>query len=453
MIVKREFRITNTQWPQFGCNYRDHGTRIKADEEGVMVCRWRMITQFRNAARRMADIPKPFSRTLYHMSAADVEDEKLRGIEDHKSAQWRGTKIRGGSYKAGHSRHGVINLENEDRQPLRIGEGQKYTFGDMFCGAGGASRGALSAGVHVSFACDLDEPSCESYRMNFPNTDLRQENVSDLVIGLKNHDMRLDILHISPPCQYYSPAHTVAGKNDDMNRAILLATREIIYKVRPRIATVEQTFGILREQHTHDFHLLLNCFTANGYSVTWKFVKLTQWGVPQPRKRVIMVASCPGEVHPEMPGPSDFQTSTNMFLAQIDPDATHHDLERLNMDNYPKAPWDGDAILRHTITTSASGECNYHPSGLRPFTVREFAMMQTFPCEHQFVQMQTQAKRQIGNAFPPLAVQYLYEKLLLHLRGVDKACLSKEVEMIEIDGEEEDDLDLVCIGSRDIPRR
>ncbi|ETS78461.1 hypothetical protein PFICI_10523 [Pestalotiopsis fici W106-1] len=441
IMRKRDFKLTNAQWPKFACDYRNFNKDVYlTDNEGHLTCRWRMITEYRNAKARQEQ--RAISRTLYHLSAEDVEDKSLRISDSHKLNKWRGTKTRGGSHNPGVHRHDAVDLDSteDNPKPHIIQRGQKYTFGDIFSGAGGTSCGAEQAGVHVSYACDFDQPSCQSYRMNFPRADVAEANVSDVVANLERKEMRFDMLHLSPPCQYWSPAHTVAGKNDEQNTAILMAAGECINKIRPRIATIEQTYGILRNQHMAHFHLLLNCFTTHGYSITWKYVQLNEWGVPQPRKRVIIVASCPGEVHPKMPGASHVRPSVNQLLNSIPANATFNG----PITPFPerREPWNGNGILRHTMCTNADSSVNYHPSGKRRFNIRELAVLQTFPAHHQFLDAPTQAKRQIGNAFPPLPVKHLYEHLLAHLRKVDLAFFPSEIggldDRVDDDGDDDE---------------
>ncbi|KAF3001660.1 hypothetical protein E8E14_005605 [Neopestalotiopsis sp. 37M] len=450
---KRMFKITNAQWPKFACDFRDFGEDIfLTDEEGHLTCRWRMITEYRNAKAR--EEQRAVSRTLYHLSVEDVEDKNLKISDLHKLNNWRGTKTRGGSYNPG-VRHDAIDLDStedtDNPKPHVIQRGQRYTFGDVFSGAGGTSSGAAQAGVHVSFACDFDRPSCVSYRMNFPRADVWEANVSDVAANLERKELRFDLLHLSPPCQYWSPAHTVAGKDDEQNIAILMSAGECINKIRPRIATVEQTYGILRNKHMAHFHLLLNCFTTYGYSVTWKFVHLNEWGVPQPRKRVIIIASCPGEVHPKMPGPSKFRPSVNQLLRAIPANATFNDPPTPFYER--RQPWNGNGILRHTMCTNADSTVNYHPNGRRRFNIRELATLQTFPAYHQFLAAPTQAKRQIGNAFPPLPVKHLYQHLLAHLREVDLAFFPSEVGELNERNDDDNDNEIVFVRSAEKRRR
>lgn len=198
IVRKRVFKVTNAQWPKFACDYRRYDRDIRrTDEEGDLTCRWRMVTEYRNMDKWKEQ--RAISRTLLHLNADDVKSKNLRVSDSQKLNAWRGTKTRGGSYHPVNNRHDAIDVlgDESNPEPIITDPGQKYTFGDVFSGAGGASCGARDAGVHVSFACDFDGPCCESYMMNFPGADVREENVSDLTVSLERKDMRFDLVHVS----------------------------------------------------------------------------------------------------------------------------------------------------------------------------------------------------------------------------------------------------------------
>jgi hypothetical protein len=173
---------------------------------------------------------------------------------------------------------------------------REYTYGDGFCGAGGATRGALQAGLRVLYGFDHCPTACISWNLNFPYSTCWEMSADELhafatARSTKSHrrgwahlpdenSLRCDILHLSPPCQPFSPAHTVIGQNDDANTASLTAVESLIKLVKPRIVTLEQTFGILREQCRVWFYGLINMFTSQGYSVRWR-VALLQHFVSQ----------------------------------------------------------------------------------------------------------------------------------------------------------------------------
>lgn len=234
-----------------------------------------------------------------------------------------------------------------------------------------------------------------------------------------NWTIRADVLHLSPPCQYFSPAHTQESANDEENIFALFGCRELINKVRPRLVTLEQTFGITHDRHASYLWALIGDMTDQGYSVRWKVIRLCTWGLAQDRKRLIMIAAAPGERLPPFPHPTHAQTgdaqagvvqfrTINDEINRVSVGDDLHNLHQVKKYSPRKAPYDGDR-LAGTITTS--GSTSYHPSGKRSFTLREYACLQSFPKMHRFKGTSTAIKRQIGNAFPPKTVEVLYRHL------------------------------------------
>jgi hypothetical protein len=167
---------------------------------------------------------------------------------------------------------------------------RRYTFGDLFCGCGGASRGATMAGLRVQWAVDREEPMRRSYTRSFPTTRFACVDVFNFVTEKQYEDCRVDILHLSPPCQFFSPAHTTPGAGDEENTAASFVIDHILKNAKPRIATLENTSGLL-ERHPDYFRTVIRQFTSSGYNVRWKVVNLADYGVPQSRRRLLIIAS------------------------------------------------------------------------------------------------------------------------------------------------------------------
>ena len=167
--------------------------------------------------------------------------------------------------------------------------GQRYTFGDCFCGAGGTSRGAIGAGLRVEWGFDFDLGACESYKLNFYRAQVYNLWAHQFS-NLADQDHKVDICHLSPPCQFFSDAHTVYGKDDDMNVASLFAISELLQKAKPRVVTLEQTSG-LAKRHVLFFNSVILMFTAQGFSVRWRILNFADFGLPQNRVRVFIIAS------------------------------------------------------------------------------------------------------------------------------------------------------------------
>lgn len=165
---------------------------------------------------------------------------------------------------------------------------RKYTFGDAFCGGGGMSSGARAAGLRNTWSFDFNMDAVSTYRKNFPDCETYHASASDFV-AFPPEELLVDVVHLSPPCQPHSPAHTIAGKDDDRNEASLFCVKECLEASRPRMVTLEQTDGILNRQEW--FRSLVMCFTDLGFSVSWKVLHGVEYGVPQTRKRLFLLAA------------------------------------------------------------------------------------------------------------------------------------------------------------------
>jgi len=409
----REVIHTNATFPTHRFIDSDGVKTAHSEDRGVLCHRWNLKFLY-PSSHHMKNGGKPVEWEIRHNGATEADPEWA--VPDYVNfIAWRGPKIPGGSHVPnGAPDPAAIDLTVEDdavprRQSLRIAPGQQYTMADMFSGAGGASRGAERAGFKVLVAVDHDQNAVESYRQNFTN--VYHEDITTF-LQRDLSDYKVDILHLSPPCQVFSPAHTVEGQNDDANFAVLFSCADLVGKLKPRLFTLEQTFGILFPRFEPHFHALVQGFTGHGYSVRWKIEYLPEAGLPQKRRRLIMYGSCPGETLPPFapaaygPGLKPFVSAaealTKLRGRTNDP---LHNLRTVKQRNCP--PWDPNALLRNTIT--CSGGSNYHWSGRRDFTLRELATFQGFPIWHRFGP--TGTKRQIGNAFPPVVVRHHYDHL------------------------------------------
>ena len=170
------------------------------------------------------------------------------------------------------------------------------------------------AGLRVVWGFDSWEHACKNWRSNFPWATCYNRPAHDFVEFAKNAEkqgfpglMKVDILHLSPPCQFFSPAHTINGVNDEMNTASLFAVQAVIEVAKPRVVTLEQTFGITWPRFRFYFNALIQMFTTHDFSVRWAIVPLQQWvrippslttqlltpcqGLPQRRHRLIIIAA------------------------------------------------------------------------------------------------------------------------------------------------------------------
>ncbi|KAL7808046.1 S-adenosyl-L-methionine-dependent methyltransferase [Trichoderma aethiopicum] len=403
IVKKRELVMTNAIYPEHCYNGENIGLHIQneqapqrlAEDHGKLTCRWKFAIYF--TMQRQSRATRPEEEVLERVQADEVPVSRYRVSDEGLCNHWRGGRIKGGSWP--HTGSSIIDLESKSssvNMAHRTGSrrlGQKYTLFDSFCGAGGVSRGAQSSGFKV------------------------QGSVDEFIRDTKDRRMRVDVLHLSPPCQYFSPAHTHQSVHDDTNIFALFGCLSLIYKLRPRLITLEQTFGITHERHHHYLRALIGDYTQLGYSVRWKVVRLCTWGSAQDRKRLIILAAAPGEKLPPFPKPTHSETgagglqpwtTVEKAIGSIRVGDDLHNLDSVKYHRPPRAPLD-PRRLAGTITTG--GNEVYYPDGSRDLTIREYACIQGFPKYHKFFGTKTCIRRQIGNAFPPNTVRVLYRHL------------------------------------------
>ncbi|KFA64034.1 hypothetical protein S40285_04203 [Stachybotrys chlorohalonatus IBT 40285] len=419
VLRKRSLVLTNTIYPENRPKTSPfQGETVLSSEDmenfGELVCRWKLSVYFKMVGRRT----RPEEEALERVQGEQVSDDQYRVADEVLCNRWRGGREPGGSWSLDTAQTS-IDLENGSSKTSRVSSTslRKYTLFDSFSGAGGVSRGAKMAGFRVAFAVDKAQAVWDTYQTNFPETKLYKMSIDQFVRTTPNAPIRVDILHLSPPCQCFSPAHTVLSAHDDANIFALFGCNELIKKTRPRIITLEETFGITHERHMVYFRALIGDLTQFGYSVRWKTVRLCTWGSAQDRKRLILIAAAPGEKLPPFPRDTHAETADGglktfttirQAICGIRHGDNQHDLDKIRYYN-PRRPQYNPNQLAMTVTTS--GGNMYYPDGTREFTLREFASLQGFPIYHQFEGNKTATKRQIGNAFPPSTVKVLYEHL------------------------------------------
>ncbi|KJZ75777.1 hypothetical protein HIM_04934 [Hirsutella minnesotensis 3608] len=439
IVKKRLLIITNETWPTHCYSSLSRGSRDaaaserakerekrRAESHGFLVCRWKFTVHFVMQGRNM----RVSEQSLQRLRAVDVSNSYYRTSEEALQNRWRGVCAKGGSWNG--KQHVDLEMDAGTASEATVGRprssGQKYTVFDSFSGAGGVSRGAQSAGFKICYAVDKSEEVWRTYRFNFPDVTLYQTCVQGFIQQTAREHMRVDVLHLSPPCQFFSPAHTHDSVHDDTNISAFFSCHALIKKTRPRMVTLEQTFGIAHERHYHYLRTVIGDLASLDFSVRWKVVPLKTWGSAQDRKRLILIAAGPGYSLPPFPNATHSETSGSglksfttigQAVRSIPPGTQMHNVESARHFRPPKAAYSPNR-LAGTMTTS--GTELYHPSGRREFTLREYACLQGFPNRHRFFGSKTSIRRQIGNAFPPNTVELLYRHLqswMLREDGLD----------------------------------
>ncbi len=159
---------------------------------------------------------------------------------------------------------------------------------DLFCGCGGLSLGFEKAGMDVVAAFDNWPDALAVYRNNFSHPAVRADlaNVSEAVEAIRPYAP--DMIIGGPPCQDFSSA----GKRDEDNGRgdLTVCYAKIVSEIRPEWFVMENVERILRTNKLKD---ALRVFKEAGYGVTYTVLNAALCGVPQKRKRFVMV----GKLH------------------------------------------------------------------------------------------------------------------------------------------------------------
>lgn len=170
----------------------------------------------------------------------------------------------------------------------------KPTAVSLFAGAGGCSLGFQQAGFDVRFATDIDRNAVESYKRNFEETPCEVADVRDLGSEMLLDKVRLrsgelDILLGGPPCQGFSSAGIKSG--EDPRNSLVRHYVRLLKGIRPKWFVMENVEGLLTNDGGLHVRDAVDAFLNAGYSVNLEKIYAQGYGVPQRRKRVLIVGN------------------------------------------------------------------------------------------------------------------------------------------------------------------
>ena len=310
----------------------------------------------------------------------------------------------------------------------------------MFAGIGGICSGFKQAGYEMVWANEIDAATCKSYRHNFGDEwlaeqDVRKVNPKDIP------DM--DVLTAGFPCQSFSVAGTQKGFNDPRGNLFFEIAR-IIDAKRPRFIFLENVSNLVEHDDGRTFLVIYNSLVQFGYAVRYRVMDAHKYGnLPQPRSRIFVIAfldfdACDRFLYP---APIDLNVGINDIINRKE---KKHDIYYYKKDSqvslkYGKQIHDKGYIYRisdkglirvrkhycPTLTANMGTYPNRVPIvrddyGLRRLTLRECLAFQGFPADYKFPNNITinDAYKQIGNSVCVPVVKRLAESLLTASDGV-----------------------------------
>lgn len=316
---------------------------------------------------------------------------------------------------------------------------------DLFSGLGGTSLGLRRAGFQVVAAVESHQLAAESYRLNMDDVyvwerDIRKVSPQDVMERAALAPGELTLLAACPPCQGFSTVRTLNGSRriDDHRNGLLGDVTRFVRALRPMTVLAENVPGLARDAV---FDKFIDDLDALGYQRRHEVVDASDYGVPQRRRRLLIVASRLGR--PPVGERSPQRVTVREALAGLPAagstcDVLHEAPERRThriaamirlvpqdggsradlgeehqlachahtdgfKDIYGRMAWDN---VSPTITGGCINPSKgrfLHPEEHRAITLREAAVLQSFPVDYQLSLRKGRyaAADMIGNALPP----------------------------------------------------
>jgi DNA (cytosine-5)-methyltransferase 1 len=338
---------------------------------------------------------------------------------------------------------------------------------DLFCGAGGLTRGLLDAGVSVKAGYDIDKNCAFPYSKNNKGAQYISKSVDEVggdeiieMIGTEG----IRLIAGCAPCQPFSKYRHGEDTSKDQKWGLLYQFKRIVSEVRPELVTMENVPELAKHVVFQDFKSSLESL---GYHVSADVVDCRKFGIPQYRQRMVLVASRLGpiEIPPATHSAEEFQT-VKVAIAHLpsieagtqhpgDPLHCASGLSELNMKRIRQSrpggtwrDWDPELVAKchkkssgktypsvygrmrweepsPTMTTQCYGFGNGrfgHPEQNRAISLREAAIFQTFPPNYRFVPDDQPVQispvgRMIGNAVPVRLGEVIGRHLLEHVKS------------------------------------
>lgn len=163
---------------------------------------------------------------------------------------------------------------------------------DLFCGAGGLTSGFSKAGIESIMGTDFDKNACITFKINNTSSNTLCADITSDLTKAEIYDYikknPVDIICGGPPCQGFS----LAGKRfiDDPRNQLFKDYIEIVKNIKPKIVIMENVEGLLTFQNKEVYNQIIELYNRMNYKVEGRLLIASEYGVPQKRKRVIIIA-------------------------------------------------------------------------------------------------------------------------------------------------------------------
>jgi DNA (cytosine-5)-methyltransferase 1 len=331
-------------------------------------------------------------------------------------------------------------LFNPTENEIQVFPLRNFTSIELFAGAGGLAIGLEQAGLNCLALNEYDHWACETLRNNRSNWNIIEDDVRN--ISFSHLKGKVDVVTGGFPCQAFSYAGKKLGLNDARGTLFYEFAR-VVQETNPAICIGENVRGLLSHEDGRTIEGMISVLDEIGYNViTPRIFKTIFYKVPQKRERVLIVG-IRKDLDPglyEFPKPfkkvytlKDALKKGELYDCDvpISNGSKYPQYKKVVLDMVPEGGYWRDLPLEIqkeymggsfflgggktgmarrmswkepslTLTCSPAQKQTErcHPDETRPFTVREYARIQTFPDDWKFAGSVSQQYKQIGNAVP-----------------------------------------------------
>lgn len=318
-----------------------------------------------------------------------------------------------------------------------------YKVISLFAGCGGSSLGYKLAGCRVLAAVEYDRNAAAVYRDNFPDTRLYEADIATLDPNMVLNELNLkpgelDILDGSPPCQGFS----MAGKRrmDDPRNRLFEEYVRFLKAMKPKVFVMENVPGLVVGNMRAVFHEMIHALSEAGYEVRGRILNALHYGVPQSRRRVILIGFRKDlGLIPEHPAPISLPITFRKAVADLDDHeliqyptgkalatakairagesgADLHERYRHKGNEFSLIRLSWDAPSPTVLKTIRPGQVGLlHPEEDRFLSIGELKRVCAFPDDFVLQGSFVEQWGRLGNAVPPLLTKAVAESVIRQL--------------------------------------
>lgn len=327
-----------------------------------------------------------------------------------------------------------------------------YTDIELFAGCGGLALGLENAGLKHELLVEIDKDCVETLKRNRPEWNVINEDISNVDFS----SFKADVVSGGCPCQPFSYAGKKLGF-EDTRGTLFFEFARCVKEVQPKICLLENVQGLVHHDSGRTLKTMISVLDDLGYHMQYQVLNAVDYGVAQKRKRMFLIGTKDGYYFeypkkqegtptlrdalkdvPQSEG-STYPDHKKEILDLVPPGGCWVDLpedvakEYMGKSYYSgggkrgmarRISWDEPCL---TLTTSPAQKQTErcHPDETRPFTIREYARIQSFPDEWEFAGSISSQYKQIGNAVAVKVAEAMGEQLI---KTLDKKTSKKELQ-------------------------